>query len=742
LKKLIYLVVLLFLLPPSVSWAKHIVGGEITYIVKQKQLSSNTYVFTMRIFRDCRPQSEAADFDTRASIGLFLQKSGRRLGDIFAPVGIKRRIGNPDYPCLKVPDNLCVEEGVYTWEMTLDNIDDTYILMYSRCCRNNTISNIVRPGDVGASYTVEISPLAQEVGSNSPSFKQFPPTVICNQEPLKFDHSATDAEGDQLVYRFCQPLPGGSPVGDLECTGTRPTPPCYPPDGTLTFKGPDYSFSNPMGGDPQIKIDPNTGLITGTPFIKGQYVVGICVEEYRNGRLLSVIRRDFQFNVESCRPTVRGGIAADSIDLVEKQYYIFSCGQKTIDVENKSFERGNITDFRYDLNLKGINKTYTDWEPKVVFPDTGIYKGKLFLNPGTICADTINLVFNIFNSISTDFSFHYDTCVAGPVTFKDKSVSQNGNITSWKWSFGDGRDTTVQNPIYQYLKPGLKPIKLTVKDTRGCTSDTSKSFGWYPVPPLVVVQPSTFNGCTPAKINFTNLSLPIDSTYTVNWSFGDGGTSKAISPSYEYKNQGTYNVSVNITSPIGCKVSQNYTNWIKVSQGSTAGFDYTPQTVTSFNKSVTFFDRSKFATRWQWYIGNDAYSTKQNPVHTFKDTGVYKVLQVVSNQFGCVDSLIKYIDVEPQVTYWLPNAFSPNNDGNNDTYKGLGFIGGMKDFRMQIYNRWGELIFETTNPTEGWNGLKYNKGDDLPQGVYLCIVSYISPRGESRQLRNYATLIR
>ncbi|NJN34859.1 MAG: gliding motility-associated C-terminal domain-containing protein [Saprospiraceae bacterium] len=115
---------------------------------------------------------------------------------------------------------------------------------------------------------------------------------------------------------------------------------------------------------------------------------------------------------------------------------------------------------------------------------------------------------------------------------------------------------------------------------------------------------------------------------------------------------------------------------------------------------------------------------------------------IVRNQFNCTDSLVKRVDVEPLLTYWLPNAFTPNGDGSNDEYRGRGVLDDLGGFTMRIWNRWGELIFQTNSPTEGWNGRKYNSGEASQQGVYLCVVNYSSRRGEDFEIRSYATLIR
>jgi gliding motility-associated-like protein len=737
LKKLFFLFYIL--MTPSVFWAKHIVGGDITYEVTSFTTTSNLYSFTMHIYRDCNSR-EGADFDKPAFIAVYNKRTGLRLRNIRVQLGTVNRIPKLSQPCLIAPD-ICVEDGVYNFESDLPIIDDTYIVVYQRCCRNETINNLIDPGSIGASYTVEITGLSQQLHNNSPTFKQFPPTIICGGEPLKFDHSAVDKEGDQLVYTFCLPYSGGGKIGGTECDQTAPNPACWPPFGSVRYKEPEYSFLKPVPGDPFVVINSNSGLITGTPNEKGQFVVSVCVEEYRNGKLLSVLKRDFQFNVADCQPLVRGKIKADSVS--DKTYFLAQCGDRNLTIANLSLDRNFIKDFRFEINLKKpTDEIYKTWEPTIPFPDTGVFKGGLFLNPGTQCADTISLVFSIFDAVVSDFTYKYDTCVAGPVAFTDKSKSPNGNIVKWRWDFGDGKDTTLRNPSHLYGTPGRKNVTLTIEDVKRCKISKLQDFNWQPVPPVLIIQPSTFAGCTPSDVTFKNLSKPIDSTYITRWTFGDGGTSDKISPVYTYKTPGLYSVSIEVTSPIGCKISRSFKDWIKISQGSKADFDYSPDKVTQFNPSVSFTDLSQNTTRWQWFLGSKGYSTRQNPIYTFRDTGIQKVKLVTNNQYNCLDSIIKYIDVIPEITYFLPNAFTPNNDAANDFFKGKGITEGMKSFSLKIWNRWGEKIFETQNPDESWNGRKFNIGEDSPQGVYLCIVNYISPRGQPTEIKGYATLIR
>ena len=107
-----------------------------------------------------------------------------------------------------------------------------------------------------------------------------------------------------------------------------------------------------------------------------------------------------------------------------------------------------------------------------------------------------------------------------------------------------------------------------------------------------------------------------------------------------------------------------------------------------------------------------------------------------------LDTIIQIVDVIPEIRYFLPNAFTPNFDSVNDGFKGSGVLDGATNFRLTIWNRWGEMIFETGDPDEAWNGQRFNSGRDSPNGVYVVVVTFTGPRGEDYELTGFATLIR
>ncbi len=728
--------------------AAHIIGGEITYTC----LGNDTYRFTMKIYRDCA--GGGAQFDSApnsnslpGTVTVFHGTSIYTIITLQAPVvtSIQPEISNP---CLVVPPGICVEEGVYTFTLTLPKSNQSYTVSYQRCCRNNTITNIVDPGNVGATYTIELTPEAQQVCNSSPSFNNFPPIVICAGEDIDFDFSATDPDGDQLVYEFCAPFKGGGPnTGQPTLpTGVAPDPDLPPPYIPVNFISPPYTPLNPMGGDPQVTIDPNTGLITGVPTTLGQFVVGVCVSEYRNGELLSVLRRDFQFNVTTCDPTVVADIAEDTT--VVKQGRTFSvvnaCGATQVTIDNTSYQQQYIENVYWEFFIDGAWQTINQWDATVSLPGIGSYDGQLILNPNTDCGDTAYVQINVFPSIEADFTYDYDTCMAGPVQFTDLSSSDAGpgSIVQWQWQFGDGGGSTARHPSYTYPEPGYHDVSLTVTDTNSCSATTTRTISYFPVPRTLIVSPTTFNGCQPAEIFFDNLSSPINEEYDIWWEFGDGGTSTEISPVYVYQDTGVFTISLSVVSPLGCETDTVFYDWIRVRPSPTADFTYSPTIVSRFEPTVTFTDQSRDAVKWEWFFPDGTVATLPDVVHTFPDTGMQEVMLVVTHLSGCTDTARAFIDVIPDIRFFLPNAFSPNYDGVNDFFRGAGVLDGVQDFHLSIWNRWGELIFETTDPTESWNGRKQNTGAEAPPGIYVVVATMRSPRGEQLEFRGFVTLVR
>lgn len=751
------------------AYAAHIVGGDVTYdCLGLDTLANGNVNIRLRIefnmYRDNGGQGlgqgPGAGFDMPANFGVY-RLSGNNVQHITTQtetIDINEEVEFDDSnPCISYPPQVGVDRALYSFDITLPLLtgpDDRYLISYQRCCRNQTIDNLVAPGETGAVFSIEITSLAMSICNDSPSFNNFPPVIICSGEDINFDHSANDAEGHQIFYEFCAPLTSGgtdgatTPGDPNSCTGVTPDPAgCPPPYDEVIFQLPNYSATNPMAGDPQITIDAITGLISGVPQLNGQFVVGVCAREIFNGQIMTVIRRDFQFNVATCTPNVVADIEPEppaTVGEINGTPTIITCGENIIPFEHVG-STDNVLSYYWEFDINGNLQTADTQSTTFEFPGPGSYSVLLVTNEGLTCEARDSFPVVIYPEVYADFSFDYDTCTAGPVMFIDSSFTDALNIVDLEWDFaGDqiqpGQDP--ESPDHVFGAPGNLPVKLIATDNNNCKDSITQIVPYFPVPNLIIIEPNTFVGCAPADIFFNNLSTPIDSTYDITWDFGDGEFGDEISPSHLYTDVGLYSVSVTIVSPLGCLVESFFSDLITIEPKPTADFTFSPEMPNVFNKEVEFFDRSLGADAWQWDFSGEGFSNDPNPTYEFKDTGIYNVQLVVKHPEGCTDTLVRIIDIEPIVSYHMPNAFTPNGDATNDIFKGNGRFDGIEDFSFTIWNRWGEMVFESRDPFVGWNGTKNNSGQNSPAGVYVYEVNYSNPRGEEFNLRGHVTLLR
>ncbi len=749
--RILLCVLLLFAFAASLS-AAHIIGGEITYECLgytngDSTSNSRTYVFTMRIYRDCA--GGGADFD--GPQGFFdclvtiyhgnqvLDPAGINLGAPTITL-LEPNLGNP---CLITPPSVCVQEGVYVFPpIDLPISDKSYSVIYQRCCRNNTITNIWMPESTGATYSIELTPEAQTSCNNSPTFNEFPPIVLCAGEYFSFDGSATDVDGDQLVYELCTPFMGGGNQGNFEdFDGLAPQPESPPSSfAGVNFKAP-YSAFNPVGAESAFSYNVVTGQLQGTPQFSGQFVVGICVSEFRDGKLLSKVRRDFQFNITAeCENLVNAAIQADEV-INGDEFAVLSCGDRQVNILNLSQDASFIDVYRWEVFVEGDTVRGNERDFSYEFPSPGIYSGRMIINPDVLgCNDTAFIKIAISDGISADFSFAYDTCRADPVVFTNLSVAAGG-VDFHRWQFGDNLAANIPDPQHLYIEPGLYPVELLVSDPFGCRDSLVRNVSYFPVPNLIIISPDDSRICVPDEVFFDNLSSPIDDTYQIAWDFGDGGRDTAISPTHAFTQPGTFSVGVEITSPIGCVTDTSFTNLIIVDPRPIADFSYSPDPVDYFNRGVSFQDESTGAYRWYWKMADQATSILRDPVFVLPDSGLVAITQVVTHPTGCIDSLVRFVDVVPLITYNMPNAFTPNGDGLNDVFLGKGFLRGYRSFDFQIWNRWGDMFFTSDDPARGWDG-RVRGGSDAAPGVYLYQVQLVGPRGEPLHKKGTVTLVR
>ncbi|MEO0473894.1 MAG: hypothetical protein AAF206_30070, partial [Bacteroidota bacterium] len=293
---------------PQKSQATHIVGAELIYTC----IDSVNYIYDvdLKLYRDCL--AGQAQYD--GSITLFVFNGVT--GTLFTTVNVLVPPNTPEIQpndfsaCVATPPAICVEEGIYETTITLPPSVNGYDIAWARCCRNQAITNLANPLGEGITFLAHV-PSSNDANCNSmPNFDQVPPVFLCVNEAFTFDHSATDPDGDSLVYALTNPYTGtnfqGLGAGNPMQGGNQPivdalnNPMGAPPYNTVAFT-PGFTFLDPFGSN-NFSLDPQTGFINVTPTQSGIFVFSISVFEFRNGVLLSENRRDFQIHVLNCLP--------------------------------------------------------------------------------------------------------------------------------------------------------------------------------------------------------------------------------------------------------------------------------------------------------------------------------------------------------------------------------------------------------------------------------------------------------
>lgn len=407
----------------------------------------------MKVYRDC--YNGVPPLDPIAYFGIY-NGSGALVSNPAIPIGPDTLIPiSANNPCLIVPPNICVEEGTYTFNAILPPTPGGYTIAYQRCCRNATIVNLLNPDDQGITIMTTIPDTSLAICNSCPFYNNYPPTVICVNYPLVFDHSATDPDGDSLVYSLCAPFVGADPYNP------QPTIPSAPPYSNVTYISP-YTATDPMSTLPPMSIDPVTGLLEVTPDAIGQYVVGVCVSEYRDGQLLGVHMRDFQFNVTQC--TLPPVAALPSV--------INGCDGLSFSFPN--YSTGGMG-YHWDFGVPGLTDDTSNLEsPSYVYVDTGVYTVTLIVNPGTICSDTASMEVYVYPTFDGNVVAP-DGCIGEPIQFLDSTTTTYGNIAWWAWSFANLGYAVVQNPIFSFDTTGTFIVQLIVGNTMGCVDTVSLS---------------------------------------------------------------------------------------------------------------------------------------------------------------------------------------------------------------------------------------------------------------------------
>lgn len=623
--------------------AYHIIGGEIYYTyVGTAGDGIFRYEIVLKLYRDadftCGPIQGCLDhFEDPVPINIY-NSTGTRITNALQ-LRIKQTLPLRDTlknPCL-APRTQNLEVAFYRDTISLPASPGGYYVTYQRCCRGEKLINIYDSEHEGSTFYTVIPGTDKRATNSSARFKHDGAIVICNLLPFTFNYSAFDPDGDSLTYTLCSALTGGSTRSEAMAT----SPPPY--TNTVNYVSP-YSGANPMGGSPQISID-NEGILRGTPNREGKFVISVCVNEYdrRTKILLGTHHKDLLLTVFNCKTSIKAGFPSILMNCV---------ASPDLAVTIPNYSNAGFTSSYYWQFGDGTDTVTFD---KTVFthtyPDTGIYKVKLVVNPGLSCTDSVTGFVHNYPGLKADFTVE-GLCRGEPIRFNDVSTYTYGKITSRRWDMGitDGPQfsSAVSTQLnYTYQDGGTYTVTMNILTNRSCSAELTKEITVYAVNP--------FAGNDTILAKGQKLQLAASGGEFYAWSPADGLS------------------SVNIPDP-----------------------------VVSGDQDMTY-------------------------------------LLKVSNSQGCFgyDSIsVKYY-AGPEV--YIPTAFSPNGDGQNDQFRFIPV--GITEYEFfRIFNRWGQEVYSSTDFRKGWDGTI--KGAPAPVDTYIWILAGKDFTGKSILKKGTVTLVK
>lgn len=421
--------------------------------------------------------------------------------------------------------------------------------------------------------------------------------------------------------------------------------------------------------------------------------------------------------------------------------YTSLCDETSIHFTDHSVSTDNITSWNWDF---GDGNVATQQNTSHLYVTKGDYLISLSVKTDKGCTSKAEKLVTVYSPLLVDFAVK-NVCEGSAVQFTNHSQIDDHLTATFLWDFGDASGTqTVADPTHLYTSSASYPVKLIVQTSSGCVDSVLKQVVVNPAP-KADLEGNPLKGCAPLFVNFSDLST-ITSGKIVKWTWDFGnGYSDLKNPERLFLNPGTspltISVKLKVTSDSGCIANVAYPNYITVYPKPVADFSLSP-TITSINEPLITITNNTIGTDSVWWnFGDQKTSTVFQPLsHVYTESGTYMITLFAFSTEECADTLEQEVIIKPHFTFYVPNAFTPNDDGDNDTFSGKGI--NISEYEMIIFNRWGQVMFRTTDFHTPWNGGKNNTKEMAAADVYIYTIRIVDVNSKKHAYRGTVTLVR
>ncbi|MFN5885349.1 MAG: gliding motility-associated C-terminal domain-containing protein [Bacteroidota bacterium] len=772
-------------------YATHIVGGSFSL----RWISGNQYELTMKVLRDCI--NGRADFDQPASVAVF-DKVTHQMKASYSMnlIGPAQQLNFFGPNCSDLP-NTCTEVGTYRTNITLSpsifNNNAGYYFAYERCCRNNIIQNIVAPQDASITLYMEIPP-PQFIKNSTPYFTNNPNTFLCVNNNFTYNLKYKDDDGDSLVYSLVTPINGfankDQPQPPLPASGPYPN---------ITWQT-GYSNINAIQGNPPLTINAKTGEITVNPTTPGVHVAAIRVEEYRFGKKLGEVRLELQFLVTTCKvnpmPEIRladefgkpvpfnseieipGQLCFDIISTDPEDSLEMSISGSWLDsniaympkVVSKTTKGLKEVRTRFcwqtSCTLDGITKTFNInvKDNGCPIPKTNTASFTIKIKPMPLVYSTDLLCMFFQNNTSTRVYFG-DTASKNPYFSHYAFYRAIGSgpfekidslYAPFSESYLDANTPNYRNINYRYM---MRAVNKCGKE--GITSDTLGTLE------QLIAEPQQQRLITVTVEDNKRLKIVWPQTPEKDFAMYYLYKSKKGDTAFKLL-QAFNSITDTFYTDEDVKVQEDSYCYYLMMRDTCDNLSETGKLACSIllkGNSHPFEHNLEWTPFNYWANGTKVYEIlrqdQQNPFMILytkpssqqsiiddklnRKSGIYQYAIVAQEEQGDAgpffgaSSLSNEITLTQSPLLHVPNAFTANRDGMNDEW-GIRDVF-VKDYHLRVYNRWGQLVFETKDKDVQWKGESDNSYINQTD-VYVYLVTYTGWDGSSNTLRGNVTVIR